>query len=804
MARFDAARRVIQTFHRRRITARRTNIALAGTKNEPAAVTIDTLTVAENKIHIKGRAQAMRFSFATELGYQSVTLDKAGGLFDVTVNGSVQLTVRVEGFPTPFAINPQTRVVWMRNTLATAWALAGILGHIRDIWAYFARGDSDAGDRLERLVVPPQASEKLPLAHPGLFVRTDIPKFCRAPVNIVVPVFNAFDDVKRCLDHLAKHTSDQHRILIVDDKSTDERMRPFLEEWCDARSNSELIFQNKNSGFVEAVNTGLNRADGHVVLLNTDAFVPENWLDRLMRPILMDSDVASATPMSSNGEIMTAPVDSTRFACETGQAEGLDRVANTFNADAATADLPTGVGFCMALSSHWLERVQDFDTVFGRGYGEEVDWCRKVAALGGRHVGVGNLFVEHLGGTSFGDEKPARLHHNARIINARYPGYDQLVADFRRLDPLIGPRLALALASMQGETPVPVYVAQRLGGGSEAWLDAEIEEFSRHSLGAVILRSGPDQDTLIIEAHTRSGLTCGAIPRDELGDYLSHLGQFELRYSGLVASHAPLDLLAVLLKTLRKTDRLTVYFHDFFPLCPSYNLISAGGAFCNVPPLDTCQRCYEVLGQTSGNRPPTISQWRAAWERFLERADCLIVFSENSARILRQVWPDFSDNILVEPHTIIDRPRSVNTSPAAPPVVGVLGSIGYNKGAGVLKALAEQSNGGFRIVVIGELDPSYRHRRIEVHGAYDRRAIADLAEFYGVTNWFVPSIWPETFCFAAHECLSTGLPVLAFDIGAHGAEIADHPNGTVLPASLPLSTLWAEVSEWVTASRTLH
>lgn len=277
-----------------------------------------------------------------------------------------------------------------------------------------------------------------------------------------------------------------------------------------------------------------------------------------------------------------------------------------------------------------------------------------------------------------------------------------------------------------------------------------------------------------------------------------------MRYSGLVAAHAPLDLLAVLLKALRKTDRLTVYFHDFFPLCPSYNLMSVDGAFCDVPPLEACQLCYEKLGQTSGSRPPTITQWRAAWERFLKRADRLIVFSENSAQILRRVWPDFSDTVRVRPHTIIETPRRVKTSPTAPPVIGVLGSIGYNKGAGVLKALAAQSNGRFRIIVIGELDPSYRHRRIEVHGAYDRRAIAELAEFYGVTNWFVPSVWPETFCFAAHECLSTGLPVLAFDIGAHGAEIAAHPNGTVLPAGLPLGTLWVEVSEWVTASRTLH
>ena len=98
-----------------------------------------------------------------------------------------------------------------------------------------------------------------------------------------------------------------------------------------------------------------------------------------------------------------------------------------------------------------LARVPRLDTAFGRGYGEEVDWCRRIRALGGRHLGLGNLFVEHRGAGSFGSADKARLvAANGAIISRRYPGYDAEVQRFVATDPLLTPRLALAVAWAAG------------------------------------------------------------------------------------------------------------------------------------------------------------------------------------------------------------------------------------------------------------------------------------------------------------------------------------------------------------------
>ncbi|GJE14961.1 hypothetical protein FOHLNKBM_6038 [Methylobacterium longum] len=48
----------------------------------------------------------------------------------------------------------------------------------------------------------------------------------------------------------------------------------------------------------------------------------------------------------------------------------------------------------------------------------------------------------------------------------------------------------------------------------------------------------------------------------------------------------------------------------------------------------------------------------------------------------------------------------------------------------------------------------------------------------------LPAIWPETYAYALTLALRTGLPVVAFDLGAQGERLRDHPNGHLLPYAL--------------------
>src|SRR5260370_37245113 len=54
---------------------------------------------------------------------------------------------------------------------------------------------------------------------------------------------------------------------------------------------------------------------------------------------------------------------------------------------------------------------------------------------------------------------------------------------------------------------------------------------------------------------------------------------------------------------------------------------------------------------------------------------------------------------------------------------------------------------------------------------------------------WLPSIWPESWCFALSEAWRAGLDVVAFDIGAPAERIRDSGRGILLPLGLPPAAL---------------
>jgi hypothetical protein len=532
------------------------------------------------------------------------------------------------------------------------------------------------------------------------------------------------------------------------------------------------------------VNRGLKEALGHVVILNTDAFVPEGWLERLISPILEDPWVSSVTPMTNNGEIANVP-----FICKSenlypGVADKIDIVARQFDPINTLTEIPTGVGFCMAMSKEWINKLPSFDISFGRGYGEEVDWCQRAIQLGGKHLLTGALFVEHRGGMSFGADKEVLITNNNQLIHQRYSDYEFRVQRFIAEDPAIAQRLALSLVMIGLEGETPVFFAHRLGGGAEIWLQSVIGSRIRRLQSSVVIREGDINGTLWLEVHTLNGVTQGNIQIDELSEYLKMLPMKEIVYSCLVGSTSPFNLIGILLKHKTSYDRFRIQFHDFFPLCPSYNLIGDQDRYCELPISSVCEGCYQNIKDKTGNLSKTIREWRSNWLFLLEQAYTIEIFSESSKTILLQVWPQLEHKINVKPHQLNTSPRRVNSTKNLVPVMGVLGSIVYSKGAQVLHEIARTVGDKLKIVIIGELDPSYSHEKLSAHGRYSRDQIGDLAKHYSIDFWFLPSLWPETFSYATHECLATELPVFAFDIGAQGDAVRSYSKGIVLPLSI--------------------
>ncbi len=256
-------------------------------------------------------------------------------------------------------------------------------------------------------------------------------------IDIVVPVYNARELLQRCLAALDRHTpAEQARVLIVNDASPDPAIAPLLAAWAQTSPLRPRILVNaENRGFVGSVNRGFAETENDVLLLNADTEVTPGWLAQLREALHSDDRIATVTPFSNNAEICSWPL-----FCRANPVPVDAEIVAAALASAGPPsypDLPTAVGFCMLIRRRALEQLGDFDqATFGRGYGEENDFCLRAAGHGWRNVLADSGYVVHAGGGSFAPLGLKPGGDNLARLLARYPGYNDAVAQFIAADPL--------------------------------------------------------------------------------------------------------------------------------------------------------------------------------------------------------------------------------------------------------------------------------------------------------------------------------------------------------------------------------
>ncbi|MEO8671239.1 MAG: glycosyltransferase [Tahibacter sp.] len=297
----------------------------------------------------------------------------------------------------------------------------------------------------------------------------------RRAVTIVVPVYNAPDLVRACLDSVLAHSTGPARLIVIDDASTDPAVAPLLARYA-GLAGVQVLTNASNRGFTATVNHGMALAgDDDVVLLNADAQVAACWLDGLRRAICADPQTASATAVSDNAGAFSVPELERENPLPAMWTFEQAACALWQGAGTAYPRLPTGNGFCMYLRRAAIDVVGMFDAeAFAEGYGEENDWSQRAEAAGWHHVVVGNVMVRHARSMSFGHDRRARLGaQGMQVLRTRWPNYEAAVGatlfSFRRrvLDWRV--RRIYAAAAMPGPLPLP-----RLLCADEALADAAI------------------------------------------------------------------------------------------------------------------------------------------------------------------------------------------------------------------------------------------------------------------------------------------------------------------------------------------
>ncbi|MBN9392746.1 MAG: glycosyltransferase [Chloroflexi bacterium] len=268
-------------------------------------------------------------------------------------------------------------------------------------------------------------SQTQPDENTGQAVREWLTRFEPQVPLILIPVFEAYDDTLDCLKSLFEHTPAEVPILLIDDGSTDPRISQYFEP-LSFKDRFAYLRKTTNKGFVDSVNLGFGLAAGDVVIINSDVVVPPRWLERLRAAAYSGSTVATATPLTNHGGIISVPYRNQPTG-ELPDGFSLETIDQKIEESSLKLypPLPAAVGHCTYFKRMALDLLDGFDPVFAPGYGEEVDFSQRAILLGLTNVLADDLFVYHKGSRSFNNQaarQRLRDEHDA-IIEKRYPWY---------------------------------------------------------------------------------------------------------------------------------------------------------------------------------------------------------------------------------------------------------------------------------------------------------------------------------------------------------------------------------------------
>ncbi|MEO1102400.1 MAG: glycosyltransferase [Pseudomonadota bacterium] len=626
----------------------------------------------------------------------------------------------------------------------------------------------------------------------------------RHAVNVVIPVYRSLHHVVATLQSVLESRSETpFECVVVDDCSPEPEVSTLLDRLA-ASGHIRLIRHDQNEGFVRAANTGMaHNAHRDVVLLNSDVLVHDGWLDRLMAPIADDPTIATVTPLSNNATIASYPnfgVDN-NFELEVPSVV-VDRLAATTN-QGTVVDIPTGIGFCMAIRRAALAEVGDFDAdTFGLGYGEEGDFCMRALKAGWRNVLATDVFVKHYGSASFGAGASARSEEAQIKLAGKHPDYPNRVTRHVAADPALASRILLDIARLKeaiGRTSILFFTHTR-GGGVETYLKYIHDKLVEDGLRDVVNRA------VVIQTQQRGSVQVSAFGGRPL-PYLPNLEALNVErhkdYLGTIIDILDPDLvhmnsfagltvpsIARLMEALISSRRPYWHvWHDHQPLCPRLTFLDAEDRYCGET---DAQRCVACLASTSASFEwVRIEDWRSRFRAYLRNAEVVSAPSEAAALRARRLV-DVS-KVKVHPHP---EPHLADITPLTKPQregprrILVLGAIGPHKGAFLLASMLRDMRRRdlpLHIDLVGYTSSRdiNNGRNATLHGRYngDRDAVRKVNAIEP-DICLVSSIWPETYLFTMSVVMALNIPLVTFDLGAQAERARGYRRSVILSKNL--------------------
>jgi GT2 family glycosyltransferase/glycosyltransferase involved in cell wall biosynthesis len=616
-------------------------------------------------------------------------------------------------------------------------------------------------------------------------------------ISIIVPIYNAADDLTKCIASLRTHTPSFVRIILIDDCSPDPAIQKILSG-CTDMPNWSILKNDINLGFTKTVNRGIAEApDDDVIFLNSDTIVTPGWVQGLRVAAYSSARIATATPLSNAAGVFSVP----EINIENNLPDGydLDSTARLVrhHSMASYPRVPTGNGFCMYVRRDCINDIGPLDSVaFPVGYGEENDFCMRAVHRGYEHVMDDRTYIYHKRSASFGSKKSEHYEQGRATLKNRYPEYSGLTAVFSEAPDVLAvrwraraafaatnfpvlPRVLFVIATTTGGTPqTNADLMSALQDRYEGWILQCDSETIRLYKGHI------SQETLISQVRFAPQIDPRVHKSQEYNSAVFEIlvkFSFELVHVRHIAWHS-LDL-----PKICKSLNLPVVFsfHDFYAACPTIKLLDESGTFCGGKCTETSGDCsVELWDQSKFPKLKNlfVHRWREMFSQTMAQCDAFVTTSAFAKETLVSSFENLRDaRFQVIPHgRNFESFHSMAKEPVSkgPLKILVPGNISKAKGAGLIAELSIMDKGEhFEFHILGDHGRLIQGPGLIFHGTYKREEFAEKAEKIGASVGAVLSKWPETYCHTLTELWSIGVPVIGFDIGAVGERIQAHKGG---------------------------
>lgn len=602
--------------------------------------------------------------------------------------------------------------------------------------------------------------------------------------DIIIPIYNAYDCLSECIDSVINNTdfSDNHLILI-DDASPDEKVLLLLRGYAKKYKDQITLLENeKNLGFVGTVNRGMKSSTHDVLLLNSDTVVTKNWLAKIKTCAYSAEDIATVTPLSNNATLASVPrifeknpipasYDLNSFA------SFIEKTSKHFY-----PELPTAHGFCMYIRRDALDKVGYFDEKnFGKGYGEENDFCFRCFHFGLRHLLCDDTYIFHKESQSFIIKKD-----NTALLASKHPDLTRNLIYWCNHPDIkyIGDHIIFELKRKQNHPNILIiihdwsHLETNVGGTTLHVLDLISHLRDRYNFHILYpegnhykIHSYFDDSDLITAIYDRPY---------SVANFTIASNQYS-RMLGEIIDTFGISLIHI--------HHVLYHYLNIPDICKEKGvnyLVSLHDLYLSYP--EVCKKS-ETVTQSC----PLLDEksWQSHCGHLLSEAAEVIAPSSYTKNEYNRVYKNLPISVIE--HGIDIEKASVG-SPKPGKDIAFLGAIYSHKGSDLLLSLSHEPRlREARIHLFGTSGIKLP-RTVKNHGRYDRKNLPKLLAENNIKLICIFSLAPETYSYTVTEAAACGIPVLSFDIGAGAERINKYNLGWTMKYTTNTKKIAAKIS----------